>query len=106
MWKCKQCDHKNNNSSERCHGQNCKAERNYHAVLNSTQQKAVELNRKRQVLDDCPKCHKETVFDYLREKDRAKIYKCTKCGAVCKQIGKSKPVLDFFAHIGSGVVPT
>jgi len=32
MWLCKNCGEKNNNSSLKCHGQNCNADREYAAL--------------------------------------------------------------------------
>lgn len=102
MWKRKQCFYKNNNSSERCHGKNCKAEKQHEAILTQEQQKSKNLEIKRMVLDDCPKCKKETKFTYLRWKGKHKIYKCLECGAECKQISRSKQVVEPFAVLGGG----
>ena len=102
MWTCKRCKTKNNNSSEKCHGKNCKAERQKDAVLTQEQQKSIELEVKRMVLDDCPKCKKETKFTFLRWKGKDKIYRCVECGSDCKQISRSKQVAEPFAVLGGG----
>ena len=101
MWICSNCGYKNNNSNKRCHGHNCKAE----SQFESKKQTKV-------VLDECPKCLKETIFVFDRKKmveieslsidgesRRMKTivqkrYKCIECGSLCFQTGKSKPVPD------------
>ena len=102
MWKCKQCKTKNNNNSMKCHGTNCKAEKEHEAILTQEQQKSKELEIKRMVLDYCPKCKKETRFIFLRWKGKQKRYKCVECGANCNQISKSKAVAEPFAVLGGG----
>lgn len=85
MWLCEKCNHKNNNSSERCHGLNCNEKRSYIFT-----QEHVE--NKERVLDTCPKCRKETIFTFKRSKGKKKIFVCNECGKSCFQVGKSKPV--------------
>ena len=101
MWQCNKCNYKNNNSSEKCHGNNCKAPRGY-----------IPDNKKK-VLDNCPKCNKETIFTFERNKmvevdqitpgldgmqnKRVKTrvekrFRCTECQSLCRQTGKSKTV--------------
>lgn len=97
MWKCKTCNHKNNNSSEKCHGQNCDGLRGQ--VIDKT----------KKVLDNCPKCNKETIFTFERNKmveieqltvggtKRVKTivekrYRCTICQRLCRQTSRSKQV--------------
>ena len=101
MWECKICGYQNNNSSEKCHGLNCKALRGY-----------IPDNKKK-VLDNCPKCAKETIFIFERNKmveveevtpgldgmqvKRVKTrvekrYRCTECHSLCRQTGRSKHV--------------
>lgn len=103
MWKCNLCYHKNNNSSEKCHGDNCKAERKYEALFSTEFEKAKELKEKRQVMDFCPKCGKETTWDFLRTKknnkrnlvnfrvgEKKKMFRCRECGAIGFPIGKTR----------------
>lgn len=106
MWECKRCKHRNNNSSEKCHGQNCKAERKYEALFSTEFEKAKELKEKRQVMDFCPKCKKETTWDYIRTKkntkqnlvnfrvgEKKKMFRCLECGAIGFPITKNKPII-------------
>lgn len=97
MWLCEICSYKNNNSSEKCHGQNCKGIRG-------------KIKKKsKQVLDNCPKCNKETIFNFERNKmveieqltvegtKRVKTrvekrFRCTECQSLCRQTGRSKDV--------------
>lgn len=97
MWKCQKCEYKNSNNSEKCHGKNCDGNRG-------------ELKKNiKQVLDSCPKCIKETVFVFERNKmvevreeglggsNRVKTrvekrYRCTECQSLCRQTGRSKQV--------------
>lgn len=97
MWKCSLCNYKNNNSSKQCHGDNCKGLRGQ--IPDKT----------KKVLDDCPKCGKQTVFTFERNKmvevevltvegtKRTKTrvekrYRCTECQSLCRQTGRSKAV--------------
>ena len=97
MWQCKKCNHKNNNSSEKCHGHNCNGIRG-------------EIpDKTKKVLDNCPKCNKETIFIFERNKmveietstpeggKRVKTrvekrFRCTECELLCRQTGRSKNV--------------
>lgn len=92
MWLCKRCKTKNNNNSLKCHGKGCKADKEHEAIIPKEVQKREELKFERRVLDFCPKCKKETIFEFLRLKDKRKTFKCTECNAVCYQKGKSKQV--------------
>ncbi len=106
MWLCKKCKHKNNNSSEKCHGHNCKGKRDQSDF-------ETPIHKRKQVLDLCPKCNQETVFVFERNKmieveeltpgmegmqaRRVKTrvekrYRCTQCQSLCRQTGKSKMV--------------
>lgn len=97
MWICNKCQYKNNNSSETCHGKNCDGVR------------GKQIDKTKKVLDNCPKCNKETVFIFERNKmvevreesigggSRTKTrvekrYRCTECQSLCRQTGKSKQV--------------
>lgn len=103
MWECKKCGYKNNNSSEKCHGHKCDGVRGF------------VPDKKKKVLDNCPKCDKETVFTFERNKMveveeitpgldgmqgkrvRTRVekrYRCTECGSLCKQTGRSKKLPD------------
>lgn len=97
MWQCQKCEYKNSNGSEKCHGKNCNGKRG-----------EIKKNTK-QVLDSCPKCNKETIFIFERNKmvevreeglsggSRVKTrvekrYRCTECQSLCRQTGRSKQV--------------
>ena len=99
MWKCPKCEYKNNNSSLTCHGNKCDGKRG----------KIPDKTKK--VLDLCPKCNKETIFTFERNKmveieqetigggHRTKTivekrYRCTECQSLCRQRGKSKSVIE------------
>ena len=98
MWQCKKCNYKNSNGSEKCHGKDCKEKRSYEFIKQT-----------KQVLDSCPKCNKETVFVFVRNKmvevqeeglgggvrvktRVEKRYRCIECGSLCRQTGRSKQV--------------
>ena len=97
MWQCHKCNYKNNNSSKTCHGNNCDGIRG----------KVIDKTKK--VLDHCPKCDKDTIFTFERNKmveietstpeggKRVKTrvekrFRCTECQSLCRQTGRSKNV--------------
>lgn len=102
MWQCKRCKTKNNNNSLKCHGKGCKAIREKDAVISETKQRAEELKIKRSVLDECPKCKKETVFEFVRRAGKYKRYRCTECNSLCNQISRSRQIAEPFAKLGGG----
>lgn len=97
MWKCTLCNYKNSNNSEKCHGEKCNGLRGF------------VPDKSKKVLDNCPKCGKETIFIFIRNKmveieeltmegqKRVKTrvekrYRCTECDSLCRQTGRSKSV--------------
>lgn len=90
MWLCSRCKHKNNNSSQRCHGHNCKAERNKEAYELPIQITKVQEAKK--VYDYCPNCKKDTFWISKRYKGKGGYWGCMECNRTAKLIGKSKPI--------------
>lgn len=88
MWKCKQCGFINNNSSEKCHGMNCKALRQYEAV--TLPEKLVKPIKTKDVLDYCPVCKKDNKFVYVGRRKLQKVFKCVQCHKEFRQYGKSR----------------
>lgn len=91
MWLCKQCGYKNNNSSERCHGENCKALRNTEALELPT----VLINEKKEmdktVYDWCSVCAKDQFFSKIKRVRFRMMYRCHGCHKTFVKIGKNKP---------------
>jgi hypothetical protein len=88
MWLCSNCGHKNNNSNLKCHGINCKAERNYAAIEQPI--KVIKEKGMKKVYDFCPKCHKDTFWTPARFKGK-QAWRCVSCKKVAFLIGKPKP---------------
>ena len=89
MWKCKKCNHKNNNSSEKCHGLYCEAKREIDSY-----EKPVEIQKEKkikQIYDYCPACKKDMFFTETRWKG-SKAWSCESGKhRPCNFTGKSKP---------------
>jgi hypothetical protein len=88
MWECKQCGTKNNNSSKRCHGENCKALREYEAIELPTQ--LTKQKDTKMVYDRCPKCWKDRYWVKTKYKNK-KAWRCVDCDSLAFLIGKPKP---------------
>jgi len=97
MWQCQKCNYKNHNSSKTCHGNNCDGV------------KGQIIDKTKKVLDHCPKCDKDTIFTFERNKmveietstpeggKRVKTrvekrFRCTECQSLCRKTGRSKNV--------------
>jgi len=89
MWLCKNCGYKNNNASLKCHGVNCKAEREHAAI--EQPHSVTKQKEAKKVYDFCPKCHKDTFWDAARFKGK-KAWRCTSCHKIAFLIGKPKPM--------------
>lgn len=90
MWQCKQCFYKNNNSTKKCHGDNCKALRDLEAY--ELPIKIIKEAKKKdpRVYDFCPNCRKDT-FWLPRRYEGKKAWSCTVCYKIAILKGKSKP---------------
>jgi len=88
MWICKQCKTSNNNSSKKCHGENCKALRDNEAIELPVQLTKHKDTKK--VYDYCPKCWKDTWWLKTSYKGK-KAWKCIECNSKAFLIGKPKP---------------
>ena len=90
MWLCKKCNHKNNNSSEKCHGHNCNGIRENEAYEMPVQLVKEEKKVKR-LYDFCPACQKDMFFTETRWKGK-KAWSCeSHSHRPCYFTGKSKP---------------
>ena len=89
MWECKQCGYKNNNSSQSCHGEKCKAMREFEAI--EIPKKIIKIREVKKVYDYCPKCTKDTFWTSDRFKGR-KAWRCVECKSLAFLKGKSKPL--------------
>lgn len=89
MWECKNCGEKNNNSSLKCHGLNCNADR-----AHSAKEIPLKITKEREikkVYDFCPKCRRDTYWVAVRFKGK-NHWRCTVCKKIAVLIGKSKPM--------------
>lgn len=90
MWQCKKCNHKNNNSSEKCHGHNCKGIREK-VALEIPVQLIKKEKKVKKLYDFCPACQKDMFFTETRWKGR-KAWSCESGKhRPCNFTGKSKP---------------
>ena len=89
MWKCSKCNYKNNNSSEKCHGFDCKAKKETDSF-----EKPVEIQKKKEakkIYDFCPACKKDMFFTKTRWKGKT-AWSCESgTHRPCDFTGKSKP---------------
>lgn len=89
MWKCKICQLKNNNSSEKCHTKNCKGIRETDSF-----EMPVEIKKEKpekRVYDYCPVHQKDVIWIQGRWHGK-KVWRCTHGGhKPAILLGKSKP---------------
>ncbi len=92
MWLCKKCNHKNNNSSEKCHGHNCDGIREKVAYEMPVQLIKKEKNTQR-VYDHCQACGKDMFFTPTKWKGKKGYWRCESGKhRPCQLIGKTKPM--------------
>ena len=90
MWECKQCFYKNNNSTERCHGKNCKAEREFQALEIPVAIQNEGKDQEETVYDWCSVCGKDQYFTKTGRVNFRMRYKCHGCHKPFIKIGKNK----------------
>ena len=89
MWKCKKCNHKNSNSSEKCHGKNCNGIREIVAFELPIQ--LVRAITRKRVYDFCPVHGKDVIWTETKYHGK-KTWRCQFGGhRPAILIGKSKP---------------
>lgn len=89
MWLCNKCGFKNTNSSEKCHGIDCKGMREDHAVELPTSIK----KEKEAIFDYCPTCKSMQYFSWAKWKKIVSGWRCHKClkfYRIKKEKGKKK----------------
>ena len=79
MWQCKKCDYKNSNSSEKCHGLDCKAIRDSDAVEIPQAIVNLEIDKMETIEDYCPKCMKKQFFSKDSRKTFRWRWRCHGC---------------------------
>ena len=92
MWKCNLCNYKNNNSSEKCHGLNCKGIKEINASQLPTQDaNKAKIKKDKRIYDFCPACKDDKFFTSVRWKGK-KAWSCESGKhRPCDFTGKSKP---------------
>lgn len=89
MWLCNKCGFKNSNSSEKCHGYNCKAIKEKQVFENPIVVKKEKLVKR--IYDYCP-IHQKDVIWVEGKWHGKKVWRCTHGGhKPAILIGKSKP---------------
>lgn len=91
MWICKQCDYKNNNSSQRCHGEKCKALRQFEALEIPKKILNEKKEFEKTVYDWCSVCQKDQYFTKTGRVNLKMRYICHGCHKPFVKIGKNKP---------------
>lgn len=91
MWQCSLCQTKNNNSSETCHGPDCKGIRGEIAMELPVSVVNEDIARDETVYDYCPVCIKDQYFSRNKKKAFKKLWMCHGCHNHFMKIGKTKP---------------
>lgn len=110
MWICSKCNHKNNNSSEKCHGHECNAIKSLDGIIQlrdiSKKEKTFDIKKVKvepYVKDYCQNCREKTIFKFSRSRisregkqgifsKRQLHYICLQCNRRSVMVGKSENV--------------
>ena len=99
MWLCKKCNHKNNNSSEKCHGHKCDGKRESEAFEMPVQLVIKEKKVKR-VLDYCSSCKKDMFFTPTKWQGKRGYWRCESGNhRPCELIGRTKPISAYLPKV-------
>jgi hypothetical protein len=91
MWECQNCGTKNNNSSQKCHGNKCKGIRSQVAMELPTKVIKAKQIMDETVYDWCSVCQKDQYFTKVGRTNLRMRYKCHGCHKPFVKIGKNKP---------------
>ena len=100
MWKCSKCEHKNNNSSEKCHGQNCNGIKSKDGIL-PLQEIAVKKKKEaKKVLDYCSSCKKDRFFTPTKWQGKRGYWRCESGKhRPCELVGRTKPIMAYLPKV-------
>lgn len=89
MWICKECGFKNNNSSKRCHGNECKVERQFGAI---ELPKVLTVKKEKEYRAFCPKCGRPVVVVKSGRLKFRVIWRCNSCHGRFFGSGKAEEI--------------
>jgi len=75
MWQCTKCNHKNNKSSEKCHGLDCKATKQHDGII-ELRELPKKQKKVKAVLDYCESCKKDMLFTPTKWKGKTGYWAC------------------------------
>lgn len=99
MWQCKKCNHKNNNSSEKCHGRDCLGNKKNDGII---QLREITPKKKevKKVLDYCISCKKDMFFTPTTWKGKRGYWRCESGKhRPCELIGRTKPISAYLPKV-------
>ena len=100
MWICKKCNYKNNNSSEKCHGNECEEIKEKDNIIQTEKISSKKKKEPKKVLDFCVSCKKDMFFTPTTWKGKRGYWRCESGKhRPCELIGRTKPIVSYLPQV-------